>query len=1565
MPEANYRLNVEINTIAKSSGNFTDPAKNLNNLRNAALTTAKAFGPMAARINKAFADLAGKRQARTAGIFGGISTGVKGEVDKISAGMEQLKDAAKMATENMLPVRQAVRDSISSIDQLNPGLKDFHTALNTVANSSNITTDSVKGLALSANFLAGKTSGPVSKGFRNFGVQLTTLGQQASVSKEELQWVGTQLDDLLIKTIKLPQPLKQAMTAFSGAIPTTEAATRKWITLAQVASTSVVPGFEQMSQAFGASIAPLEMLANALAALKTPPDIQAFLNELDKGVPKTEAAAIKLRDLAMVASQDATPKFAALTAAILANKQAFDDLILSKQEMKMPPEMAAVQKDFMGAAPTTAQAANKIFKDMQVALQNTIPEYAGVREVMASVSAESEQLTGDLEELTAEQRRNMQAARGMTTHTVEANEALLVTQSLAQGAMMGYAAMRGSILQLGFGLIFMRFSAIKLVLSMALLVAVLGNLQKVLIGVGKALYDNGKLFLEQEYLARRFELDISKVAEAYPALARAAIAAGRTIEDVSKSWEAWMSIGQASAETQASANDLAAKTGTSLAEASSRMVEVIKGGSDGIEEYARSMGETNIEVIRAIKAQWNLQTPLERTGILMRMNAKYAKDAGKDYAMSFAALKQGISDSWKYATGKLGSPFISKFLNPMLAAFRDVGLAAMGWVDAFMDSKTGISLMKDLAKTGKMAADLIKSALHDLGEIIQAILPPLIRLVNVGLRMLVMILTPLAKNMKLVIATVAILGAIATKVLGGIILKSIANLTAFKTAIRTVSLAFDNFRLSMMMAGGGIKGLFVGIQMLTAGFIEMTAAMLSNPWVQLAALIGLVAIAIMKDQKCMEAFQKVIAAAQPIIASLSQIVSALADILSGAVLPIISVLIKIVAGPLTLVLNAVAIVLNGLFWLVKKIVSPFKFLGTTLKWIIGIFFAYWAAIKIGMMIMDSYIIMNWTYIGVTTAVRVAQALLTKETWRQIAAWIALRLAMLRDIAINIAAIGVIVASAVAMKAAKGATYAWAAANKVLGVSWVVALAPLALVLAVVTALIAASAALYIYWNKIPKLIRYFVTGMHPLFGLIKIIREWNLYMERTKKLLLIFSNAVDALAGSLEQLVHWILGKSPGLIPALKMVTPLLIYFTRFMRQAGSVLWGVVTAAKNVVVWVKSLPKLFTDIATAVGGAFSILPGIIGGFFSDAFTAATNAWSTANTDFQIIVSGVAATFDTIVNAVSTSFSNALTAATNAWSTANTSFQTIATGVGDSFNVVVSIISGCFTNALTESKKVFDTAFGTATAIFDTIAAGCGHAFDTVSGIISGCFQTALTDSKKVFDTAFGTATAVFDTIATGIGNSFNVVTGIIGGIFTTAFSEATKVATTAWMGLKFLLSDMGAWFTEFVVLPLVKGFNVLIQAWRDTLGRLPGAPKISLIDEDYIREQITALKLAATLAQANLIGAINAGTVIPNITRGVGATAGYGHPVYEMARGGITFPNRPILAQIGEGREREAIAPLSELSRYLVPAQPTIVVHVTGNTIMNEAMVDTITDKVSDKVTRAMSRFRPISTVGY
>lgn len=1544
MAETTHRLNIEINTRATSSGSSANSVKHLNNLRDAALTTAKAFGPMAARINQAFASLAQQRQATKDTLFSGISSGMKEEITKIDAGLGQLRNAASLAGKNMDPVRQAVRDSIADVGKFAPAISTASRMMQVLGKEGALSGEQIIALNTGLSDAASTTKGKLNAGIMDLKTQLAAMGEAGEVSGSQVKWLGSQFDDLLIKATKLPQPLRQAITAFSGSIPTTEAATRKWITLAEVASTLVVPGFESMSAAFGNAIPPLESLASALAMLKLPPDVQLLFDLFNKGVPKTEAAAIALRDAANVVSQNTNPRFAELVAYLKSATAGFNELVTAASNMKLTPEMGAVQKDFAGAPPTTSQGANKIFKDMQVAAQTTIPEYQGIVAVMASVGQEADKLTTDLEELSTAERRNRMEARGMKSHTEEANEALMATQSIAQGAMMGYAAMRGSVLQLGFGLIFMRFSAINLVLSMAVLVAVLGNFYKILMKFNSALIANGKIFIQQEALARRFELDSAKKVEAYGAVTKAAIRAGRTTEEFTKSWEIAMAKGVASAELTLSANDLAAATGVTLDAAMSKMMETIDGGGDSIETYVRSLGEVDKQVIRNIKAQWNLMTPLEKTGFLIQENAKYYKDAGKEYAMQFDNLKTSIKGAWEYSTGFLGRPFVEKFLSPMLNSMKEVGEASVEWVDSFMASKTGIALMKDLSKTGKMAADLIKSAFEGIGDVVKAVLPPFIRFVNVALRTLVIILTPLAKNIKLVGMALTILGIIMVKTLGATIIGSITKLTVFKKAIDYVTMAItsglnsglviaakdfknlvvaqaSSIKWAIREAGaiGGIKKALVimniWLEKGITGILNFGKAMMANPWMRLLLIITLIALTIMKNQKAMEAWQRVLAAFQPILVSISDLFATFAEILSGGVVPILNIVVEIIAFALVPVLKIIANILEKVAWAINQLGTRFKFLIPILK----IALTSIILLKIATMSATKAIVLwNW----VTTI-----AITKTKLWT------------------------------IATRAAAAAQWAWDAA---------MAANPIGLIVIAIVACIAAVVALYKYWEKIPPWARYLAAIITPLGWIVLAIKEWDNSMARLKsvistvgKALTTLGNVLDKVLNPLVEVVHWIMGGSPGLLPALKKVTPVLLFFTRFIRQLASPLWTIVTALKQVVTWLGGLPNKFKAFALQIGDAFSLIPGIVGDFFYSALDVATEAWSTANADFQIIVEGVGATFDTIVNTVSTAFTNACTAAGVAWNGAVTLFTGIVTGIGVCFDAVITTATTTFGTACTAAS----TAWSTATTAFDSIASNIGQCFDVVVDTIAGFFTSALDASKKVFDNAFGTATAVFNTVATGIGNSFNVVTGIIGSIFTTAFSEATKIATVAWNGIKFLLSDMGAWFTEFVVIPLAMGFNILIQAYKDSLGKLPGAPHIALIDIDFIREQIEALKEAAKIAQETLTG----GETTRGTGNGTGAVSGYGHPVYEMAKGGITLPNRPIRATIGEGREREVVAPLSDLSRLMGPVaqSPTINVYVTGNSIMDEDMVNSITDQVAGKVSKAMNRFRPISTVGY
>src|SRR3990170_126105 len=107
---------------------------------------------------------------------------------------------------------------------------------------------------------------------------------------------------------------------------------------------------------------------------------------------------------------------------------------------------------------------------------------AGVR---ASLAAQVPILTdtSDLLEAQKNRLREVQMAhRGFASHTGTSAQALLFLQSATQGVMTALALLRGNLMFAGFGLIFMRFTVVRVMLAFTALTFVLGGVMKLWTG---------------------------------------------------------------------------------------------------------------------------------------------------------------------------------------------------------------------------------------------------------------------------------------------------------------------------------------------------------------------------------------------------------------------------------------------------------------------------------------------------------------------------------------------------------------------------------------------------------------------------------------------------------------------------------------------------------------------------------------------------------------------------------------------------------------------------------------------------------------------------------------------------------------------------------------------------------------------------------------------------------------------------------------------------------------------------------------------------------------------------
>lgn len=180
-------------------------------------------------------------------------------------------------------------------------------------------------------------------------------------------------------------------------------------------------------------------------------------------------------------------------------------------------------------------------------------------------------------------------------------------------------------------------------------------------------------------------------------------------------------------------------------------------------------------------------------------------------------------------------------------------------------------------------------------------------------------------------------------------------------------------------------------------------------------------------------------------------------------------------------------------------------------------------------------------------------------------------------------------------------------------------------------------------------------------------------------------------------------------------------------------------------------------------------------------------------------------------------------------------------------------------------NAFVTAFNTIKSVWSTVARFFGGVWNGIVAIFSG---------------AAGWFGSIFNSAASAIRGAWNSITSWFGGV---------------WNGIKNVFNSVGSWFKTNVVDSIVNAFNgIKDRIWKLFSGIWSGIGN-SL---KSIINSILHLPLKVPEIKAGGKTIIGGQTIIP-----------------ALAKGGVV--TGPTLAMIGEGRESEAVLPLSKLNAML------------------------------------------------
>lgn len=382
------------------------------------------------------------------------------------------------------------------------------------------------------------------------------------------------------------------------------------------------------------------------------------------------------------------------------------------------------------------------------------------------------------------------------------------------------------------------------------------------------------------------------------------------------------------------------------------------------------------------------------------------------------------------------------------------------------------------------------------------------------------------------------------------------------------------------------------------------------------------------------------------------------------------------------------------------------------------------------------------------------------------------------------------------------------------------------------------------------------------------------------------SPVVDKLTPGVKEILNWTMSH-------LTIVEPVLV--------------GIVAALGGfaVIATINKSVSMATKIWQALNVVMSANPiGIVVVLLASLVAAFVTAYQKSET-FRNIVNGVftqiKAVASTVLNEIVDFFSIAWQSIQIIWQVVQPYFTMIWENIKVVFSVVAEVLGGFFSNAWVAIQAVWNIVVSFFAMIWENIKL----IFSVVASVLSGDFSAAWSGIVAIF----GNAAGFFEDLWTNI----KVIFSAVGDFFGNCFSAA-------WSGIVSIFGNVATFF---------KGI------WDDIVGIFTNVgDAIGGAINNTVSKAINSVLSAAVEMINGFIGAINLAIDAINAIPGVSISKLDKLSVPALANGGIA--TKPVMALVGEGKEDEAIAPISKLQGYVTGAVKEAAVQADNREMLQE-----------------------------
>ncbi len=251
------------------------------------------------------------------------------------------------------------------------------------------------------------------------------------------------------------------------------------------------------------------------------------------------------------------------------------------------------------------------------------------------------------------------ALRQQQEATARSTDSMMVMSSITQGVMMGMGALQGSVMSVGFGLIFLRYAIAPIVLAVAALTAALGGIIKIVKGVVRSITSLNDTLGEFTFKMQQSGTVVASTAQMWDLAIGWAEKAARPIDEVTEALSALADAKLLREDIIGAMFEYATKKGLPLATVVGMLDEAIGG-----------LERADPEALKKLGVAWeDIADTSKRSAVITAAASammKQSEGAVEDWAATIEGGMDRIRAAWLGVQDVFAEPIAEKILTPFV-----------------------------------------------------------------------------------------------------------------------------------------------------------------------------------------------------------------------------------------------------------------------------------------------------------------------------------------------------------------------------------------------------------------------------------------------------------------------------------------------------------------------------------------------------------------------------------------------------------------------------------------------------------------------------------------------------------------------------------------------------------------------------------------------------------------------------------------------------------------------------------------------------------------------------------